>query len=83
MTDEKIDEIYILALQAKRAALAPIQVHIFPFRMNAANTSTQGVQYPDHVEFWKEIQPIYDYFEKNRTLPKVKVNSKGAYAVAK
>ena len=83
MTNEKIDQIYILALQANRAGLAPIHVHIFPFRMTAENLTVQGAKNPGHREFWSEIKPIFDHFEKHRKPPVVKITANGKYTLAK
>jgi murein L,D-transpeptidase YafK len=83
MTDEKIDQIYILALQANRAGLAPIYVHIFPFRMTAENLSAQSAKNPGHREFWREIKPIFDHFERHRKPPVVEVGPNGAYSLGK
>jgi murein L,D-transpeptidase YafK len=76
MTDPKIEEIYILALAARNAGQAKIPVHIFPYRMKRKPTGSLAA-------FWGELKPVYDYFEKYRTVPNVRVDSKGRYSIAK
>lgn len=78
MTDPIIREIYICALDAQR----PIAVHIFPTRLDAAGMRALASEYasqPELVTFWRELQPIYAAFEKNRQVPKVSVDASGAY----
>lgn len=71
LTDDKIKEVYILALEAKNNGQSNIPINIFPFRMTKANLENHGKKYPQHVEFWKTLQPSFDYFEKNKMMPKV------------
>lgn len=79
MTDEKIDQIYILALEARNAGQARIPVHCFPFRMTHSNLRRFGNSYPQFADFWAELEPIYQAFEKARSLPKAKIDADGAY----
>lgn len=84
ITDEYIKELYVMGVEAKNNGQANIPVHIFPFRMDGDNWDNFEVKFPDlkqHVEFWKNIQPGYQYFEKNKTLPKVTVAADGKYVV--
>lgn len=39
-------------------------------------------RYPQWTEFWSELQPIYDAFEKSHKVPAVKVLKSGAYRLA-
>ena len=51
-----------------------IDIHVFPFKMTTKNMSKyNGSEYYD---FWKELKPVYDYFEKNKMVPKVGVIDK-------
>jgi hypothetical protein len=40
-------------------------------------------QYPQHVNFWTELESIYKAFETAKLVPKVKVNDAGAYELEK
>lgn len=85
MTDEKIKEIYVLALDARDQGQTKIPVHIFPFRMTATNIATYGRSYandPTLVAFWLDLLPIYDRFQKYKKVPAVQVSSSGRYVLA-
>ncbi len=79
MTDEKIEEIYLLALAARDAGQRPIHVHIFPFRMTSPNLDQ--AQTPALKRFWQDLKPIYDQFEKTKRVPQVKVDGQGRYSL--
>lgn len=69
ITDEKIKEVYVLAVEAKNSGQEQIPVHVFPFKMTKANLDKYVVQFPQHKAFWSSIQPAYQYFEKHKSLP--------------
>lgn len=71
LTDDKIKEVYVLGVEARNYGQTNILVNIFPFRMTKANLENHGKKYPQHVEFWKTLQPGYLYFEQHKALPKV------------
>ena len=81
MGDPAIEELY-LAVADSRAR--PVPVHIFPARMDAAGwrdyltPSAEGN--PDLAGFWRrELQPVFDRFERDRVPPAVRVGRGGAY----
>lgn len=81
--DEPIKELYWLSVLTKSNG-GQIPIHIFPFRMDSANlTFFQKVPYITDSEWtlWKQLEPIYSYFQTYKQLPDVKVNSKGAYFI--
>ena len=85
LTDDKIKEVYLMAVEAKSDLPAGqnIPVHIFPFRMNGENMKTYEEKYKDNtklIAFWKNIQKGYDSFEHTHKLRSVKVNSSGEYS---
>lgn len=71
LTDEKIKEVYVLAVEARNTGQTNIPVYIFPFKMTDANMKKNIAQYPVQTKFWQSLQPAHAYFEKNKTLPKV------------
>ncbi|MGV3546070.1 MAG: L,D-transpeptidase family protein [Pedobacter sp.] len=71
LTDDKIREVYVLAVEARNGGQKEIPVNIFPFRMTEANMSKYSKEYPQHIAFWNALQPGFDYFEKNKVMPKV------------
>lgn len=85
ITDELIKELYIYAVEAKNNGQANIPVHVFPFRMNIDDWALVEKKLPEYsgiIDFWKNIQPGYQYFEKNKKLPKVTVAADGKYIIA-
>jgi murein L,D-transpeptidase YafK len=82
LTDDKIKELYIAAVEAKSAGQSKIPVHIFPCRLNNETWTTIEKDYADQpalIKFWQNLKPGYDYFEKNSMLPVYTVDAKGAY----
>jgi len=74
MTDPVIEEIYLVVEAAlKRGGSVP--VHSFPFRMSAESLQAADPAYRD---FWQELLPGYEVFEKERRVPQIKVE-KGRY----
>ena len=83
LTDDKIKELYILALEARAAGQVNIPVHIFPCVMNDEGMKMLQKEYagsPAKLSFWNNIKKGYDLFEANKKLPKVSVLADGSYA---
>jgi len=78
MTDAIMERIYALAEHALRANPQEIPVHVFPFRMTAANFE-QHSNSPWRA-FWSNLKVGYDTFEVTRT-PPVVYTCRGAYLV--
>ncbi|HOX82509.1 MAG TPA: L,D-transpeptidase family protein [Chryseolinea sp.] len=82
LTDDKIKEVYLLAVEARNNRQEKIPVHIFPDRLDEGSIEKLESQYAPSkttVEFWKNLQPIYQDFKASQKLKVVKVNSKGEY----
>lgn len=82
ITDDKIKELYILAVEARNNGQEKIPVHIFPDKLTNENIETLATAYAVREEvktFWKNLQPVYQDFETTKKLKSVSVNSKGAY----
>lgn len=80
LTDDKIREVYVLAVEARNNGQKEILVNIFPFKMTKENFERQAKFFPQHVTFWKTLQPGFDYFEKNKRMAKV-TQVRGKYVV--
>lgn len=79
ITDEKIKELYVLCVEAK-ARQNPIYVDIYPCHLTSINMKALEKTYKkEDVTFWHTLKIGYDYFEKNKWLPKVVVDKKGHY----
>lgn len=82
ITDDKIKELYILAIEARDNGQLAIPVHIFPMKLDAANFNELKTSYshaPTLVDFWSNLQTVYLDFEKTKQVNTVKVNSRGQY----
>lgn len=67
ITDDKIKELYILAVEASNNGQSRIAVHIFP----SSDFESLYEHYKDKTgltEFWKELETIYQRFEEDKTL---------------
>lgn len=75
MTDPSIEEIYTIchaALSNKNNNRQKFfRVHVFPFHMTTQRM--EKAQGQPWFSFWQNLQEGYDYFEKHRTPPNVKV----------
>jgi murein L,D-transpeptidase YafK len=79
MTDPQIEEIYTIVHKAFENGVKSIQVHIFPFAMTKENTKKYAKN--KNIEFWRELQAGFDYFENTKIVPKIKA-IKGKYEIA-
>lgn len=82
ITDFYIQELYVLAVEARANGQQDLPVHIFPNRMHEANMDSlqkNHEQNPDLIAFWRNLKEGYDYFERKKALPKVRVKEDGSY----
>ena len=83
VTDQQIDEIYLLAAFAKNAGQDFIPVHIFPIRYSSQKsvdylaTLTKNDQ--KLKEFADRLESVYDHFEITHQLPVIMVDNQGNY----
>jgi murein L,D-transpeptidase YafK len=80
ITDDKIEEVYTLAVLARARGQRKIPVHIFPGRLDETGLdkiSRRGS--PALQEFWKNLAIGYRFFEEKKELPRVKVDKDGRY----
>lgn len=86
MTDEGIEELYWLALEAYAVGQHSIPVHIFPTRLTDDELKLMKEVFSDQphlVEFWKTLKPGYDWFEQNRRVPRILVDRQGTYRLGR
>lgn len=85
LTDNQIDELYILAAHAKDMGQDFIPVHIFPIRYNVKKSvAFLSNLTKDDIElkkFASRLEGAFDYFEKYHQLPVVMTDQKGEYLV--
>ena len=85
ITNQQIEELYILASHAKSEGQDFIPVHIFPVQFK--NAKSVGYlnkflkDFPEYTGLTDEMKKAYQYFDKTRQLPLVLINKKGGYIV--
>lgn len=83
MTDDKIKEIYLYAINARNNGQKRIPVYIFPFRMADQNFkafSEKHINNPDLLDFWTNIRSGYTQFEKDKKELKFTFSETGEYS---
>ena len=82
--DAVIEELYLLALDARRRGQERIAVHIFPARMQGPEWETLlRSQDAERRAFWEQLQPIQAAFERERLVPEVAVDARGGYQLVR
>lgn len=82
ITDDKIKELYVLAVEARNNGQEKIPIHIFPDRLDMAAPEKLALDYSVDekvASFWKNLQAIYLDFKATKKLKLVNVNAKGEY----
>ena len=72
LTDEKIKEVYVMAVEARNSGQQQIPVHIYPFKMTESNIMKYIGQYPNQKAFWQNLKQGYAYFEAHKILPVIR-----------
>lgn len=85
ITNQQIEELYILATHAKNAGQDFIPVHIFPVHFKNAKSVEYLTKflkdYPEYAGLTNEMKKAYHYFDKTHQIPLVMVNKRGEYRV--
>ncbi len=83
--DAAIEELYLAALDTRQRGPERIAVHIFPARMQGAEwtafAAEQAARDPTLADFWSQLQPGYEAFERTRQIPAFTVAPDGSYKV--
>ncbi|MEP7252533.1 MAG: L,D-transpeptidase family protein [Ginsengibacter sp.] len=85
VTDDEIEELYIISSYAKASGEDFIPVHVFPFRY----TSKKSIEYfktvskdnPSLQKFAMELKSAFDKFEETRQVPLIMIDRKGDYVI--
>jgi murein L,D-transpeptidase YafK len=83
LTDDKIKEVYVMAVEARNNGQQTIPIHIFPTQLNEQGMKQlKGITSDTtKINFWNNLQSGYAYFETNKLIPKISVTKKGDYKV--
>jgi murein L,D-transpeptidase YafK len=81
ITDPMIEELYVMAVEARNAGQKNIQIHIFPAKLTADKLATLKKKYTDPAtqKLWDNLKEGYDKFETTKLLPTYTVDSNGKY----
>lgn len=84
MGDPAIEELFLAALDARDlGGQRAIPVHVFPCRMTPANwralLDPLAARRPELGVFWRELQPVYEAFDREKIPPSVSVGTAGVY----
>ncbi|NJL14363.1 MAG: hypothetical protein HC913_16030 [Microscillaceae bacterium] len=82
ITDDKIKELYLMAIDAKAAGQARIPVSMFPAQMSDENFAALKKAHTGQsrlINFWQSLKAGYDFFNECRKLPNITITEKGDY----
>jgi murein L,D-transpeptidase YafK len=81
ITDDLIQELYVLTMLARTNGQLYIPVHIFPTRFTRTGLNYLGAFYSenDNQKFWTNLKRGYDYFERTKRILPVLYDDKGNY----
>ncbi len=81
ITDDKIREVYVLAVEARNAGQQNIPIHLFPARLSAEKLASLKKTYTDAStqKLWDNLKEGYDKFETSKLVPDVSIDAKGKY----
>ena len=82
ITDEYIKELYWMTVLAKSNRQNKIPVHIYPAKLDSPKMNGLKLKYSNDLSgFWENLKSVYDYFEKHKDIPVIKVNDQGKYII--
>lgn len=85
VTDDDIEEIYLIASSAKASGEDFIPVHVFPVRYDRKKSLEFFENYtrnnPSLEKFGLQLKAAFDKFEATKEVPLVMVDRKGAYVI--
>ncbi|MBD3217139.1 MAG: hypothetical protein GF310_02605 [candidate division Zixibacteria bacterium] len=84
--DDAIEELYILAVDARDNGRKKIPAHIYPYDFTDKETDEKlsDLYKADTalLDFWNELRPFCSYFNTNKSLPKIRIDETGKYNLA-
>ena len=85
ISDEPIEELYIIAGAARSQGQEFIPVHIFPIKYNVKSSMeylNNSIKDKANLQkFNKNIKVVFDYFETQKELPVILINRRGEYVI--
>jgi murein L,D-transpeptidase YafK len=85
LSDQDIEDVYIITSYARANGLEFIPVHVFPARYNvkrSADYLASTIRSKEHLKkFEDRLKDIFDYFNEHKQIPIVLINKKGEYVI--
>ncbi|MBV4355751.1 L,D-transpeptidase family protein [Pinibacter aurantiacus] len=85
ITDGQVEELYVLAANAKNRGQDFIPVHIFPIQFKNKRSADYLENYlrsfPSYYPLANTLKSVYYYFDKYHEVPLIMVDSKGDYVI--
>lgn len=81
LTDDKIKEVYLMAVEARNGGEQTIPICIFPTPLTDKGMAwlKDNVKDKEKIDFWNNLKEGYSYFETNKKLPKIGIDGNGDY----
>ena len=83
LTDDEIEELYLIASSARSNGQEFIPVHVFPIRYNVKKSADYLAMATKNKEplkkFEYQLKEVFEYFNEHKQLPVIMVNKKGEY----
>lgn len=83
ITNNQIEELYVLASHARSEGQDFIPVHIFPVKFDHTRSADYLkrflLDYPEYIPFNAKLKQAYYYFQRSRQLPLIMVDPNGDY----
>jgi murein L,D-transpeptidase YafK len=86
VTDKKIKELYLLAVEARTHGQVKIPVHIFPTKLDPVTLKELSLTHshdPQTLAFWNNLKIVYQDFENSKRLHPIEVDGEGSYRLRK
>lgn len=79
MTDDLMEEIYVLSVLSKNYNQTDIPIYLFPFKFNKLTEYIFFKEYPQNIAFWNNLKQLYYYFKENKNIINYNIDNEGKY----
>lgn len=79
LTDDVIQELYILSVLAKNYGQTNVPIHIFPFHLTEFNLNYANQKMSEHEAFWSNLYKTESYFDSLKIQKPVLIDAAGDY----
>ncbi len=82
ITDDKIKELYIYAIEARNNGQKKINIAILPSELDNQNFRKLQKEFSSNkalLLFWENLKEVYNYFQIKKQYPKISVDENGNY----